>query len=170
MTDPAYPEQDAAARVIVLNLANIGVVVTASPYDNFWDDFNSDKYDMALFSDGYGFGKTPYEFYFGLMSPSGTPLPLPGTKTNQIAGRYSSPEAGSLLEQFIKESDPLRQKTIMNAIQTIFVEDAPSIPLYANFWFIEFNTWRFTGFPSVDDLYADGMPGDILVLLNIKSP
>jgi peptide/nickel transport system substrate-binding protein len=166
MTDPGYPEQDAAARVIVLSLANIGVVVSVSPDDNFWDDFSSDKYDMALFADGYGFGKTPYEFYFGLMSPSGTPLP--GAKTNQIAGRYTSPEAGSLLDQFIKESDPLRQKTIMNKVQTIFVEDAPSIPLYSNFWFIEFNTLRFTGFPSVDDPYAEGSPGDILVLLNLR--
>jgi peptide/nickel transport system substrate-binding protein len=165
ITDPGYPDQDAVAQAISLGLANIGVAVSVTPIDNWWDLFTTDAYDMALFS-GYGYGNTPYEFYSGLMSPSG--MPIQSTKTNQVAGRYTSAEAGSLLDEFTRESDPVRQKAIMDKVQAIFVQDAPAIPLYPSFGFVEYTTWRFTGFPSEDDPYAQGYPGDILVLLNIR--
>jgi peptide/nickel transport system substrate-binding protein len=164
--DPGYPDQDAAARIISLGLADLGILVSVTPTDNWWDAFTTDDYDMALFADGFGFSNTPDEFFLGLMSPSGTPIP--GAKTNLEAGRYNNPEAGILLDQFTHESNPLRQKAIIDEIQMIFVKDAPSIPLYPNFWLIEYNTTRFTGFPSDDDPYAEGNPGDILVILNVR--
>lgn len=166
LIESGYPDQGAVAQIISLNLANLGVVVSVSPTDAWWDAFTTDDYDMALFSNGFGLDKTPYGFYFALIDPAS--IPLSGAKTNMEAGRYFNAQASSLLEDFIHESDPARQQDIMDQVQMIYVEDAPSIPLYPNFYFIEYNTLRFTGFPSTDDLYAEGLPGDILVLVNLK--
>ena len=164
ITDPGYPSHVTAAQVISQNLLNVGISVTVTTTDNWWEAFTTNDYDMALCPSGYGF--TPYEFYFNLMSPSGTSLC--GAKTNQQANRYNSTEAGSLLDEFTQVSDPVQQKAIMDKIQTIFVEDAPTIPLYPDFWFYKYNTWRFTGFPSAEDPYATGVLGNILVLLNVR--
>ena len=145
-------------------LLNVGISVTVTTTDNWWEAFTTDDYDMALCPSGSGF--TPYEFYFSLMSPAGSPVN--GAKINQLAGRYNSSEAGSLLDEFTQVSDPVQQKAIMDKIQTIFVEDAPTIPLYPDFWYHEYNTLRFTGFPTAEDPYADGSLENILVLLNVR--
>ena len=43
-------------------------------------------------------------------------------------------------------------------MQRIFVEEAPAIPLYPNPSWAEYNTRRFTDFPSKENPYADPSP------------
>ena len=60
-------------------------------------------------------------------------------------------------------------------MQRVFVEQAPAIPLYPNPSWAEYNTSRFTGFPSRDVPYADPSPnkfdrGDVLLVLTTIEP
>ena len=60
-------------------------------------------------------------------------------------------------------------------LQRIFVAEAPAIPLYPNPSWAEFNTGRFTGFPTAADPYADPSPnkfdrGECLLVLTTLAP
>ena len=59
--------------------------------------------------------------------------------------------------------------------QRIFVSEAPAIPLYPNPSWAEFNTGRFTGFPTEENPYADPSPnkfdrGEVLLVLTTVEP
>jgi peptide/nickel transport system substrate-binding protein len=63
-----------------------------------------------------------------------------------------------LLDNFATTSDITQQKQIMAQIEAIFVDQAPALPLFPGPDWYEYNTTRFTGFPSADDAYAPGVP------------
>jgi len=46
----------------------------------------------------------------------------------------------------------------MNQIQAIFVKDAPALPLFPGPDWYEYNTARFTDFPTKDNPYVTGSP------------
>ena len=60
-------------------------------------------------------------------------------------------------------------------LQRTFAAEAPAIPLYPNPSWGEFNTRRFTGFPSAANPYADPSPnktdrGETLLVLTTVEP
>ena len=62
----------------------------------------------------------------------------------------------------------------MGQIQMIFVNEAPVLPLFPGPDWYEYNTTRFTGFPTKEDPYAPGPPftapyeHTLIVLTTIK--
>jgi peptide/nickel transport system substrate-binding protein len=89
--------------------------------------------------------------------------------------RYGSPAADRALAAFEREPDPARQHALADTLQRIFVAEAPAIPLYPNPSWAEYNTARFTGFPSREDPYADPSPnkfdrGECLLVLLALTP
>ena len=89
--------------------------------------------------------------------------------------RYGSPSADRALTAFEHEPDPAAQKRLADALQRIFVEEAPAIPLYPNPSWAEYSTRRFTGFPSPEDPFADPSPnkfdrGEVLLVLTSLAP
>jgi peptide/nickel transport system substrate-binding protein len=84
--------------------------------------------------------------------------------------RYGSASADSVLAAFEREPDPAAMKRLSDALQQAFVDEAPAIPLYPNPSWAEYNTARFTGFPSEENPYADPSPnkfdrGECLLVL-----
>ncbi len=158
-------EADAISRQMAQDLQAVGFEVTVTPVDN-WDGWqlllkNAD-YDLLL-TEGWAI-HTPYEFYKSWMSALGRAMS--DEKTNAEAGRYFNPEADRLLEEFTQETDPLKQKQIVDQIEMLFVEDMPVIPLYQPASFSLYSTWRFDGFSDeeIQDYWLTSLP----VLLNLK--
>lgn len=114
-------------------------------------------------------GVTPYEFFKGLMSTE-SKQPI-GEMSGSNWHRFGSPEADGLLTRFEATSNPEEQAAIMNALQALFVEAAPAIPLFPGPAWGAFNSERFTGFPSADNPYAvlspNRPPESLLVLTEL---
>jgi peptide/nickel transport system substrate-binding protein len=112
---------------------------------------------------------TPYTFFNFYMSCDN--IVPEGKVALQNWGRYCDPTATKLLAQFAAASDPAQQKQIADELQTEFAKTAPVVPLFVQPDWGEFNTTRFTGFPSASNPYATGQtryPGAVIVLTTVK--
>jgi peptide/nickel transport system substrate-binding protein len=162
-----------AAQVITRGLAAVGIRATVRTYDfsAWFQRVQAGDFDLSL---GWSFeGPTPYLFYRWLMS-SATVKPV-GEASMGNWHRYGSPAADRALAAFEREPDPARQHALADTLQRIFVAEAPAIPLYPNPSWAEYNTARFTGFPSREDPYADPSPnkfdrGECLLVLLALTP
>ncbi|MEZ4404170.1 MAG: ABC transporter substrate-binding protein [Kofleriaceae bacterium] len=145
-----------AAQVIARGLRELGVDATVRTYDfGAWSQrVQEGRFDLSL---GWSFeGPTPYTFYRWLMA-SATVKPE-GTVSMSNWHRYGSPRADQLLTAFEAAAEPAEQRRLITELERTFADEAPAIPLYPNPSWGEFNTRRFTGFPSAADPYADPSP------------
>jgi len=162
-----------ASQVIARGLGALGVQATVRTYDfsAWFQRVQEGKFDLSL---GWSFeGPTPYLFYRWLMA-SATVRPV-GEAAMGNWHRYASPAADRALAAFEREADPAAQRRLAAELQRIFVAEAPAIPLYPNPSWAEYNTARFTGFPSRDEPYADPSPnkfdrGECLLVLTALAP
>lgn len=147
------------SQVIARNLSAIGIDASVRTLDfSAW--FQRVQEGNFALSLGWSFeGPTPYLFYRWLMS-SATVKPLGEVATGNWH-RYGSPAADSVLAAFERATDPAEQRRLGDDMQRVFVREAPAIPLYPNPSWAEYNTTRFTGFPSAEDPYADPSPNKI---------
>jgi peptide/nickel transport system substrate-binding protein len=87
--------------------------------------------------------------------------------------RFSLASADSLFKEFERTSDKEEIKDIIYNLQSLFIEHAPSIPLFAEVSWAECNTKFFTNFPSAENPYAtlspNYSPENLFVLVNVKS-
>jgi peptide/nickel transport system substrate-binding protein len=145
-----------ACQIIAQNMKDLGIDVTVeTPEYNAWmDQLGKGQHEWAIsWSSG---GPTPYNFYRGMLS-SQTLLAV-GEAADENWNRYVDPEADKLMEEFVNTSDPVKQKEIMDQIQMAFVNDAPALPLFPGPDWYEFNTTRFTDWPTEENAYAPGSP------------
>ena len=145
-----------ACQVVSQNMKDLGIDVSVSTpeYDSWYDSLSKQNYQWAIgWSSG---GPTPYNFYRGQMSK--ITVQKEGESADENWNRFVDPEADKLLEQFAQTSDPAKQKDLMNQIQAIFVKDAPALPLFPGPDWYEYNTARFTDFPTKDNPYVTGAP------------
>lgn len=162
-----------ASQVIARGLQAQGIDATVRTYDfsAWFQRVQEGDFDLSL---GWSFeGPTPYSFYRWLMSPA-TVNPV-GTASMGNWQRYGSAAADSALRAFEREADPAEQRRLCDELQRVFEREAPAIPLYPNPSWAEYNTKRFTGFPSAADPYADPSPnkfdrGELLLVLTNLTP
>jgi peptide/nickel transport system substrate-binding protein len=156
LSPAGWSDWNSACQIIANNMKDLGITIELqTPEQNTWQDqVFQGKYQWTMsWSTG---GATPYNFYRGQMSKL-TVQPV-GQNANENWGRYVDPKADDLLDQFARTSDPAQQKTLMNQLQMIFVNDAPALPLFPGPDWYEYVTTRFTGFPTKDNPYAPGPP------------
>jgi len=162
-----------ATQVIARGLREIGIDASVRTYDfsAWFQRVQEGNFDLTL---GWSFeGPTPYLFYRWLMS-SATVSPV-GVVSMGNWHRYGSASADSALSAFEREADPVKMKALSDDLQRTFAREAPAIPLYPNPSWAEYNTRRFTGFPSKENPYADPSPnkfdrGECLLLLTTLAP
>ncbi len=161
-----------ASQVIARGLREVGIDATVHPYDfgAWFDRVQKGEFDLTV---GWSFeGPTPYVFYRCLMG-SATRKPV-GELSPANWHRYASAAADSVLARFERERDPSEQRRLAVELQAIFAREAPAIPLYPNPSWAEYNTRRFTGFPTPEHPYADPSPNKfgrgecLMVLTNIR--
>jgi peptide/nickel transport system substrate-binding protein len=159
----------ASAQNIAADLKAIGIDLTVVPKS--WNAVISDV-ELGHFqlAHMYGdLGPTPYNFYDFFMSCK-TVVPV-GQEALQNWGRFCDKKATNLLAQLAATSDATKQTAITNQLETVFAADAPMIPLFTAPDWGEFNTTRFTGFPSAKDPYATGQSryaGAFLIETTVK--
>ena len=123
---------------------------------------------------------------WGCGSGSAGPLPTSSTEPDGLGARASrsarrrSPTStasrartrAALLRRFEASSDPAEQLRLGRELQKIYVDYAPSLPLFASPLWGVFNAGRLTGFPSRFSPYAGSSPGlhsdNLQVLLAVK--
>jgi peptide/nickel transport system substrate-binding protein len=159
-----------AAGIIRQNLAEVGIEATvkAQPYDAWVGALERGRFDMGMWFGERG--PTPYEFYKSQMD-SALVKPI-GEKAVANFHRFGSEDASRALRRFEASSDPGEQQRLARALQKIYVDAAPSLPLFASPLWGVFNGGRMTGFPSRFSPYAGSSPGlhsdNLQVLLAVK--
>lgn len=162
-----------AGQVIARGYKELGIDASVKTYDfGAWFQ-RVEKGDFDLSIGWSQEGATPYLFYRWLMA-SDTVTPE-GTSAYGNWQRYGSPAADKVFEEFERESTLEGQRVLVDKLQQIFADEAPAIPLYPNPSWAEYNTSRFTGFPSEDNPYADPSPnkfgrGETLLVLTALEP
>jgi peptide/nickel transport system substrate-binding protein len=88
--------------------------------------------------------------------------------------RFVSTRADDLLNQFAATSDEAELKSIAEQLQQTFSDEAPAVPLFPGPYWYEYNTTRFTDFPTEENPYAagsffnQGTPEQLIVMTTIK--
>lgn len=157
------------ANIIKQNLAGIGVTATVKSPD--WaavvSGYETGDYDTGIvWSDN---GATPYQFYRTTMGTD-TVEPV-GTRTLSNYHRFGDKRADALLNDLAAASDIAGQQTELTALQKLFAETAPVVPLFPGPEWGAYTDSRFTGWPTEDDPYATlTNRGDttVLVLTSLK--
>jgi peptide/nickel transport system substrate-binding protein len=161
-----------ACDIMAKNLEAVGIKATVKPYDfSAWlDRVQKGDFDMSIgWSSG---GATPYEYYRDQMSERS--LRPVGEAAGANWHRYVSTKADDLLNQFAATSDAAQQKSIAEQLQQTFADEAPAVPLFPGPSWYEYNTTRFTDFPTKDNAYAvgsffnQGTPEQLIVMTTIK--
>jgi peptide/nickel transport system substrate-binding protein len=158
-----------SSQNVAADIKKIGINLVVTP--KAWNTVISDV-ELGHFQVAHMFeqlGTTPYTFYDFYMSCDNiTPV---GKTALQNYGRFCDQKATKLLAQFAAANTQSAQQSIADKLQAEFARVAPVIPLFTQPDWGEFDTARFTGFPSASDPYATGQtryPGAVIVLTTIR--
>ncbi len=159
-----------AAQVVHDGLEAIGVDAPVQGLDfGAWFD-RVGRGDFALALGWSVSGDTPYPFYRSLLGSATWVAPGEVAATNWHRARI--PAADALLERFEATTDADTQAELVDALQEVFAEELPAVPLFPAPAWGQFNDTRFVGFPSADDAYApltpNGAPDPLLVLTRLR--
>ncbi len=156
-TCPAgWTDWESTIKIVVSGLRAIGVDVQEKflSYEQWDRDLKNGMFDFTM--------KNPHpEQSFSLpwarfdKVMSSKDLRPVGEVMYQNEGRYKNPMADSLLELIPRLSDPEQLKTAYHAINRLFMNEVPVIPLMYRPWlFYQFNTKYWKNFPTADNPYA----------------
>ena len=141
----------------------------ATPDADTWlSNVATGNFDAALHWTGSG--TNPWHIYDDVMNGSYLEQES-GGKVSDNFGRYDNPEATALLAQYAQASDDATRTDALNKLQKIFVEDVPAIPIGTHPQLGEYNTRKYTGWPSEDEQYATAdptQPSAVQVVLKLK--
>jgi peptide/nickel transport system substrate-binding protein len=145
---------DAQAMVQQLNTAGFDVTDNGAFTYTTWNEaITTGNFDAALH---WGQGNTPFQrLQFVLDYTQSQPI---GTAAAADFDRYSSPAAAAAITQFETATTKADEQTALNALQQVFTQDAPAIPvLYGAAWY-EYTDANFTGFPTSANPYINPSP------------
>ena len=159
-----------SAQIVSQNLKNVGIKAKVKTYDfGAWiSRMQKGEFELAI---GWAEkGTTPYALYRGMMS-SEYLQPI-GEIADANWHRFGLAPADSLFREYEKTSNQNEIKEIISELQHLFIEYAPSLPLFAEASWAECNTKYFANFPSKENPYATLSPNyppeNLLVLVNLK--
>jgi peptide/nickel transport system substrate-binding protein len=136
--------------------------------DTWFANLASGSFDAALHWTGSG--SNPWHIYDDVMNSSYLDQAADG-KVSDNFGRYKNPEATALLKEYAQASEDSARTAALNKLQKIFVEDVPAIPIGTHPQLGEYNTRKFTGWPSESKQYATAdptQPSAVQVIMNLK--
>ena len=140
------------ARIIVQNLADIGISATVDSPD--WTEVTA-ALETGTFETAVCWstlGATPYTYYEATMSTQKV-KPI-GTHALENYHRFGDEQATALLGQLAATTDQARQIEICHQIQQRYADQLPVIPLFPGPVWGAYTDEHFTGWPSQDNPYA----------------
>lgn len=160
-----------AAQIIATQLGELGIDarVKARDFGSWFEGLQKGQFQGSI---SWSSESTdPYGFYRWIMDARTVKAKDELSPGNWH--RFADADATKLLEEWERTVDGTRQREISNALQDIFMSEAPAIPLFpAPAWGL-FNSTYFEGFPTADHPYAALSPNfrpEILLLLNEVKP
>ncbi len=161
------------AEEVSRQLRDIGVeaIVTQaawpSPYlDNYLYYGN---YEMCFGISVTGAG--PY-FQLEYISHPRNWAPIGERSPNYYGMRYQNEEIGILLDEYTRQADEAKKDAIIEEVLSLFLADLPSVPMFFNPLWFQYNTTYFVGWPNADNPYCFPSPNGMQkmpVLLTIHS-
>ena len=118
--------------------------------DSWTADLNTGNFDAALH--WVDTAATPSDYYSDVMD--GRWLKPEGEAASYNFGRYDNPEATAALNTYATTTSEDERQKALETIERIFVEDVPAMPVGSRPFFAEYNTRKFTGWPTDDNMYA----------------
>jgi len=159
-----------ACEVISSQLKEIGVeaIITQAAWPSpYKDNLYNGNYEVCLGISVTGSGPH-YQYTRWMHSENWAPL---GEDTSNYYGmRYKNSVIDRALEEFKKQPDPKKQDKLMMMAVEQFMIDCPSVPLFFNPVWFEYNTKRFVGWPNAENPYTEPRPSGmdkLPILLNI---
>lgn len=161
-----------ACQIMASNLkaAGMDVSVNAISFNQYISALSQGSFDTSI--SWTTTGPTPYFLYNALLNSSNT-APVGAQATSNFE-RWNDPTTDRLLAQYAGSVDSRVQQDALNGLQSIMVDQVPSIPLvYGATWY-EYTTSRFVGWPDKAHPYAVPAPYSApdaeMVALNIHQP
>ncbi len=145
-----------SVQIMSQNFQDVGLsaVVETPDFGAWFAALQNATYDVSI---GWGTaGNTPYNYFRNLLLSE--LISDEGVANAETWSRWTSDEADALLSAFTETADPARHMDIVNQLQMLYVENMPAIPLFPGPTWYEYTTYRFTGFPTEDNYYAQGSP------------
>jgi len=148
-------------EVISSQLKDIGVeaLVTQAAWPTpYKDNLYTGDYEICLGISVTG-SNPHYQYTMWMHSKFWAPL---GQNTGNYYGmRYKNSEIDKLLDQYRQEPNEKVQNGLMSKAIELFLKDMPSVALFFNPVWFEYNTLNFIGWPNKEEPYAqprvDGM-------------
>jgi peptide/nickel transport system substrate-binding protein len=158
---------DAQVAAAQLKEAGIKVNVDGVSVQKYTADLANGTFDAAVHTGVPG--PTPFYQYDSWLNSKNT-API-GQAASSNYSRFSSPEVDKLLATYSSTNDTKVQADAINSIAKVVATQLPVIPLLYGASWSQFNTTRFTGFPSQDNPYmmpAPASPYAEYVVLQLK--
>ncbi|MGZ0152247.1 ABC transporter substrate-binding protein [Kribbella sp. WER1] len=146
----------------------LGLTVKSAgqPSAGYYDKQNLGQFDIAASSTG---GASVYGVYRFLSSQYLTPI---GKSATLDQGRWNDPETDKIIKSMERTDNVDELKTLGKQLQKIVVDEVPFSPIYNNFYFIDINATRWTGWPTPEKFdaipFAGMGPDTITTLLNLR--
>jgi peptide/nickel transport system substrate-binding protein len=137
-----------------LKTAGIDLTVAQSSWNEWTDKKGKGNYQLAIDSLGQGPASDPYYLYNNYFSTANTAAV--GTAVSLNIGRFSDPAVDAALA-VLKGTDPTdtaARQAQFDIIQASIVQAMPYIPIMTGGTTSEFHSSKFTGWPTLDDMYA----------------
>lgn len=137
-----------------LKAAGIGLTASQSSWNEWTDKKSKGNFQLAIDSLGQGPASDPYYLYDQYFNSEYTAEVGEAAPTNMA--RFSDPAVDAALAE-IKGTDPAdtaARQTQFDVIQAAIVDDMPYIPVMTGGTTSEYHSSKFTGWPTLDDLYA----------------
>ncbi|HXA61138.1 MAG TPA: ABC transporter substrate-binding protein [Streptosporangiaceae bacterium] len=148
-----YSDWVAAMKVVQDGMKAAGIELKASNLSD--DDFNSKlfngNFDLAYYSEPLAGPSPYYELRAWLYSQGSAPIGKPATSNFE---RYEVKATDALFDSFAATGDPATQKQIIAQLEQIMLKDVPIIPVTQSVNWFQYNTAKFTGWPTPDNQYA----------------
>jgi len=165
-----YSDWVASVQVIQQELKAVGIQITPDNLSN--TDFDADlfygKYQLAYY-DQQTFGPSAYYELNNWLNSANT-APVGKTAASNYE-RWSNPSTDKLLNQYATTTDPATQKSILDQIQQVMLNEVPIIPVVEAVDWYQYDTGSFTGWPTPGDPYAQpsayAFPDNEQVLLHL---
>ena len=151
-----WTDWENTVKIAVDGMRKIGIDVREQfVEEGVWDD-NMVKgfFDMTMKCPmEYQYPSLPWSrFQYVMSSASWAPV---GEPMYQNWGRYKNPKADSLLDAAMKTEDPAQVAQIYRALNVIFMQEMPVIPLmYRPEFYYEYNQKHWSNFPNAANPYA----------------
>lgn len=137
-----------------LKAAGFNVTVQALDYAAYFADLQNGKYDMSFC--GTSAGPTPFYLYRdGFTSKVTAPIGQPAASNFT---RYKNSKLDALLDSYTRTTNLSKQINIMKQAQAIVAADVPMVAAFTGAYWDDYNTKRFTGWPSASNSYDFGAP------------